>query len=183
MIHILMQFKTYFTELEGKKIHKIWTKIYKIDHCAFWGKHRVLLLLKRWKPPKQAYTQRRLVQPHYARASPPPPPRCTSPQVRPCHAAWGTKRESHLLLPSLEVRHGTHYGDRLWCEVQESSLKGTWKHLCWATFGWWKKSSACFLSGETKIHYIISSYSFNNPTILSFLCNFDQYTMAETASI
>ena len=35
MIHILMQFKTYFTEIEGKKIHKIWTKIYKIDHCAF----------------------------------------------------------------------------------------------------------------------------------------------------
>ena len=48
------------------------------------------------------------------------------------------------------------YGDCLWCEVQESSPKGTWKHLCWATFGWWKKN-ACLLSGETKIHYIISS--------------------------
>ena len=81
-------------------------KSYITDHCASEGKHRVLLLLKRWKPPKQAYTQRRLVQPHYARASPPPSP---SPQVRRCRAAWCTKRESHLLLPSLEVRHGTHY--------------------------------------------------------------------------
>ena len=32
-----------------------------------------------------------------------------TPQVRRRRAAWCTKRESHLLLPSLEVRHGTHY--------------------------------------------------------------------------
>ena len=32
-----------------------------------------------------------------------------TPQVRRCRAAWCTKRESHLLLPSLEVRHGTLY--------------------------------------------------------------------------
>ena len=154
-------------------------KSYITDQCASEGKHRVLLLLKRWKPPKQAYTQRRLVQPHYARASPPPSPSRRRP-LRHRHAAtvaatvavsapMPRRRRRRLVhekgkpstaaLPWSKAWYSL-YGDCLWCEVQESSPKGTWKHLCWATFGWWK-NNACLLSGEIKIHNIILS-SFNN---------------------
>ena len=142
-------------------------KSYITDQCASEGKHRVLLLLKRWKPPKQAYTQRRLVQPHYARASPPPSPSRRRP-LRHRHAAtvaatvavsapMPRRRRRRLVhekgkpstaaLPWSKAWYSL-YGDCLWCEVQESSPKGTWKHLFWATFGWRKKSNACMLSGE-----------------------------------